>query len=197
LKKIQSRGWALVAACTLSAAAFAKLPLPDRPAPVDCSSTQTILQGASAECPAFGTPTGSDAPTLAQDNPGTACFAALAGSQAARRIASKVPFFSASAARPAELANTRVPTKREQQELASVTGGYAMCLDMAATWRREAYAPALVTKLDAFWLEAQAILQALGKGRMTYGAAAKAIAENDRAYRSQVNALAAAPKSGP
>jgi len=183
---IHSRTWACVAACTLSVAALAKAPLPETPAPVDCNSTQTILQGVSDQCPAVLTMGGTAVAVPAQGNPGTACFASLAGSQSARRIASRVPFFSASAASLAVQASKQVPTKREQQALSSVTAGYAMCLDMAASWRRETYAPELVAELDAFWLEAQAILHALGKGRMTFGAAAKAIAENDRAFRSRL-----------
>jgi hypothetical protein len=64
-----------------------------------------------------------------------------------------------------------------------------MCLDMAASWRRETYAPAAVSALDAYWLQVQATLNALVTGKKTYGEAARAIAENDKAYRSTLGAL--------
>ena len=158
-------------------------------ADVDCSSTQSVLQGGVAQCPATASPSGSVLATLPQANPGTACFAALAGSNASRQLASRVPFLSASAASSAALANRGLPNRMEKEELGSVMAGYAMCLDMAVSWRRETYAPAVVQALDAYWLSAQSILRELAGGKRSFGDAAKAIAQNDKSYKVQLGAM--------
>ncbi len=158
-------------------------------AAVDCSSTQSVLQGGVAQCPATASPSGSVLATLPQANPGTACFAALAGSNASRQLASRVPFLSASAASSAALANRGLPNRMEKEELGSVMAGYAMCLDMAASWRRETYAPAVVQALDAYWLSAQSILRELAGARRNFGDAAQAIADSDKVYKAQLGAM--------
>lgn len=164
--------------------------LPTSPAIVDCDSTQTVLQGGAPSCPAMALPHGAGAPAQAQANPGTSCFAALAASYAARRLSTKVPFLSDSAAGPEALANKGVPTRMEKEELGSVMAGYGMCLDMAANWRRETYAPVVVNALDAYWHEVQAILKELAAGKHNYGDAARAVAESDKNYRAQLGAMA-------
>lgn len=176
-----------------SAAVIATTPtafeLPPSQAIVDCGSTQILAQGGAAQCPMLSTPKGSTLVTQPQANPGTACFAALAGSHASRQLASRVPFLTGSAATPQALVNTGVPNKMEKQELGSVMAGYSMCLDMAANWRKQTYAPAVVTVLDAYWHTAQSILGELATGKRTFGDAAKAIAENDQVYKGQIGTL--------
>lgn len=152
------------------------------PGNADCGSTQTLLQGGATQCPA---PNGAANAAGAQSNPGSSCFAALAASNAARQLASRVPFLSDSAPGPDALANKAVPNKREKEELHSVLAGYDMCLDMAAGWRKQAYAPALVQALDAYWLQAKSILGELAAGKRNFGDAARAIADSDKAFRSQ------------
>jgi hypothetical protein len=125
-------------------------------------------------------------PTLSPSNPGTACFAALSASNASRQLSARVPFLSDSAASPEALANRAVPNKLEKQKLGSVIAGYGMCLDMAAAWRKEAYVPALVSALNAYWHAAQTILSELAGGKRTFGDAALAIAESDNAYKIQI-----------
>jgi hypothetical protein len=159
--------------------------LPASPAKVDCDSTQTLLQGGAAQCNAFIAPDGSGVPTPAQDNPGTPCFAALAASNAARRLSSQVPFLSASAASPEAMANQGLPNKMEREELGSVVAGYGMCLDMAAAWRKQTYAPALLIALNAYWHEVESVLKELAGGKRNFGDAARAIADSDKSYRSQ------------
>ena len=163
--------------------------LPPIAVDVDCGSTQSILQGGVAQCPATASPSGSVLPTLPQANPGTACFAALAGSNASRQLASRVPFLSASAVSSEVLANRGLPNRMEKEELGSVIAGYGMCLDMAASWRRETYAPAVVQALDAYWLATQSILGELAGGRRSFGDAAQAVAESDKAYKAQLGAM--------
>jgi hypothetical protein len=172
---------ALVNANTLAASELSA-----SPAKVDCDSTQIMLQGGPAQCVAVIAPDGSSLPTPAKDNPGTACFAALAASNASRHLAPQVPFLSASAARPEALANQGLPNKREREELASVVAGYGMCLDMAAVWRHQAYAPALIEALDAYWQEVKSVLGELAGGKKNFGDSARAIAESDKASRKQI-----------
>jgi hypothetical protein len=155
------------------------------PAMVDCDSTQILLQGGAAQCHAAIAPDGSGVPTQAQENPGTPCFAALAASNAARRLSPQVPFLSASAASPEALANQGLPNRMEREELGSVVAGYGMCLDMAAVWRKQTYAPALLIALNAYWHEVESVLNELAGGKRNFGDAARAIAESDKAYRSQ------------
>ncbi len=155
----------------------------------DCESTQTLAQGGAALCLAAAAPNASVLSPAALANPGTACFAALAGSNASRQLASRVPFLSASAASSAALANRGLPNRMEKEELGSVIAGYSMCLDMGASWRKQTYTPAVVSALDAYWRGAQAILSALASGKRTFGDAAKAIAENDKAFKSQIDHL--------
>jgi hypothetical protein len=100
-----------------------------------------------------------------------------------------VPFLSASAASPEALANRAVPNRNEKQELGSVIAGYGMCLDMAASWRSQTYGPAVVNMLDAYWHEAQSILNELARGKRSFGDAARAIAENDKAYRDRIGKM--------
>jgi hypothetical protein len=188
-----NRGKAISAATTAAAAstttAQAAAELPASMAIVDCDSTQTFLQGGSAQCPVSVAPNGSGVATQPRANPGTSCFAALAASHSSRRLAAQVPFLSASAASPEALANRGVPNRAEKEELGSVIAGYGMCLDMAASWRREAYAPAVVSALDAFWHEAQAILKELASSKRTFGEAARAIADTDKAYKARIGTL--------
>jgi hypothetical protein len=77
----------------------------------------------------------------------------------------------------------------EKEELGSVMAGYSMCLDMASSWRKQTYAPAVVSALDAYWHTAQSILKELATGKRTYGDAARAIAENDQTYKGQIGTL--------
>jgi hypothetical protein len=166
--------------------------LPTTPAIVDCESTQTMLQGGIAQCAAAIAPSGlngPDLPTPPQVNPGTPCFSALAGSNAARHLASRVPFLSNSAASPEVLTHKGMPNKMEREELGSVIAGYGMCLDMAAAWRRQTYSPARVSALDAYWLDAKLILGELAGGKRNFGDAAKAIADSDLSYRKQIGNL--------
>ena len=163
--------------------------LPQVPTNVDCDSTQTLLQGGAAQCPAGGASGGSAMSKQPEANPGTACFAALASSNASRQLASRVPFLSDSAASPEALANKRMPNRMEKEELGSVIAGYGMCLDMSAAWRKAAYAPAVVNVLDAYWHDAQSILHELASGKRNFGDAAGAIAEKDKAFKSQIGAL--------
>jgi hypothetical protein len=159
------------------------------PAKVDCDSTQTMLQGGPAQCVAAIAPDGSSLPTQAKDNPGTACFAALAASNAARHLSSQVPFLSASAASPEVLANQGLPNKMEREELASVVAGYGLCLDMAAVWRHQAYAPTLIHALDAYWQEVKSVLGELAGGKRNFGDSARAIADSDKATRKLIGNL--------
>jgi hypothetical protein len=172
-----------------SASTQSQSELPPISAKVDCTSAQTILQGGVSQCPPAVAPSGSVLSTLPQSNPGSACFAALAASYASRRLAPQVPFLSASAAGAEELANKGVPSKMEKQELGSVIAGYGMCLDMAANWRRETYAPAVVSVLDAFWREAESVLKELAGGKRNFGDAARAIAEIDKTYKAQLGSM--------
>jgi hypothetical protein len=158
-------------------------------AAADCESTQVMLQGAAGQCPAVPTPAGLTLPNAPRANPGAACFEALAASNAARRLAHKVPFLAASAASPQALDNQGVPGKMERQELGSVIAGYGMCLDMAASWRAQTYAPAVVSALHAYWLDAQGILNALAAGKKSFGDAARAIADNDQATKFRIGTL--------
>jgi hypothetical protein len=161
---------------------------PQTPATVDCDSTQTLLQGGAAQCTAEAHNLSALA-TQPQANPGNACFAALAASHSARRLAAKVPFLSDSAPSPEALANSSLPTRMEKEELGSVMAGYSMCLDMAASWRSQAYAPAVLSALNGFWRTAQSILSELAGGKRSYGDAARAIADSDKAYKSQIGQL--------
>lgn len=128
-------------------------------------------------------------PAPPQANPGTACFAALGASNAARHLSTRVPFLSYSTASPQALAKGSLPNKMERQKLGSLIAGYGMCLDMAASWRRETYAPAVVAALDAYWRSAQSILNELAGAKRSFGDAAKAIAENDKAYKDRIDTL--------
>lgn len=175
------------AAASVSTQARSELP-PSTALP-DCVSAQVILQGGAAQCPPIAAPSGSVLRTLPPTNPGSPCFAALAASHASRRLAPQVPFLSASAAGAEELANRGVPSKMEKQGLGSVVAGYGMCLDMAANWRRETYAPAVVSVLDAFWREAESVLKELASGKRNFGDAARAIAEIDKTYKAQLGAM--------
>lgn len=163
--------------------------LPQVPTNVDCESTQTVLQGGAAQCPALVASGGSAEPKQPEANPGAACFAALAASNASRRLASRVPFLSDSAASPEALANKGVPGRMEKEELGSVIAGYGMCVDMSASWRKAVYASAVVSALDAYWRDAQVILHELAGGKRTFGDAAGAIADKDKAYKSQIGAM--------
>jgi hypothetical protein len=163
--------------------------LPASPAKVDCDSTQTLLQGSAAQCNTTIAPDGSGVPTQAQDNPGTPCFAALAASNSARRLSSQVPFLSASAASPEALANQGQPNKMEREELGSVVAGYGLCLDMAAAWRKQTYAPALLNALDAYWQEVKSVLGELAGGKRNFGDSARAIADSDKASRKLIGNL--------
>ena len=192
---IKSKGKAATAskgkakALAITAVPLAAAVLPPNSAIVDCDSTQTFMQGSVASCAAPIVPDGSGLPTQLRVNPGTSCFAALAASHSSRRLASQVPFLSASAATPEVLANRAVPNRNEKQELGSVIAGYGMCLDMAATWRKQTYAPAVVSTLDAYWHEAQAILKELAGGKRSFGDAARAIADTDKAYKNRIATL--------
>jgi hypothetical protein len=147
------------------------------------------MQGSVATCAAPIASDGSGLPTQLRVNPGTSCFAALAASHSAKRLASQVPFLSASAASPEALANRAVPNRNQKEELGSVIAGYGMCLDMAASWRKQTYAPAVVSVLDAYWHDAQSILKELAGGKRTFGDAAKAIADTDKAYKVRIGTL--------
>jgi hypothetical protein len=166
--------------------------LPASSANVDCDSTQTILQG-GGQCPTVALPNGAAVQPTSQANPGTSCFAALSSSNSARRLAARVPFLSNSAPSPEALANRGVPNKMEKEELGSVMAGYGMCLDMSTAWRREAYAPAVLSALDAYWHDAQSILKELATGKRTYGDAARAIDESDKTYKRQLGSLERKP----
>jgi hypothetical protein len=188
--KGRGRASSKAASRTLASAAMpAAAELPQTPATVDCDSTQTLLQGGAAQCAATAATHVSPLATQPPANPGTACFAALAASHSARRLAAKVPFLSDSAPSPEALANSGVPTRMEKEELGSVMAGYGMCLDIAASWRSQAYAPAVVNALNGFWRAAQSILSELASGKRSYGDAARAIAENDKTYKSQIEQL--------
>ena len=163
--------------------------LPANTALVDCDSTQIYLQGSTAQCAAASTSSGGGAPAQPSANPGTACFAALAASQASRRLAPRIPFLSASAASPDVLANTSVPSASDRKVLGSVIAGYGMCLDMGAGWRKQAYAPVVTSALDAYWQDIQSILKELAGGKRSYGDAARAIADNDKAYKIRIGTL--------
>ena len=185
--KLSAIGAGAAAVTTANIQAAPKLP--PIHADVDCGSTQTILQGGVAECAPTALLSGPVLRALPQSNPGTACFAALSASHSARRLSPQVPFLSASAATPEALANKAVPNRMEKEELGSVIAGYGMCLDMAASWRRETYAPAVVNTLDAYWGQAQSILNGLVAGRRSFGDAARAMADNDTSYNSQISKL--------
>lgn len=163
--------------------------LPASTAMVDCDSTQIYQQGGTAQCAAAAASSGSAAPAQPSANPGTACFAALAASQASRRLAPRIPFLSASAASSDVLANTSVPSASDRKVLGSVIAGYGMCLDMAAEWRKQAYAPVVGSALDAYWHDIQGILKELAGGKRSYGDAARAIADNDNAYKIRIGTL--------
>ncbi|NVO05693.1 MAG: hypothetical protein HXX19_07015 [Rhodoferax sp.] len=165
--------------------------LPANLADADCDSTQTLLQGGAAQCTALGASTGLGLLTQTQANPGAACFAALAASQASRQLASRVPFLSDSAPSPEALANRGVASKRESEELHSVLAGYGMCLDISASWRSQTYAPSLVSLLEAYWREAKSVLGELAAGKKSFGDAARAVADSDKAYKIQIEAMAA------
>jgi hypothetical protein len=158
-------------------------------AAADCESTQAMLQGAAGQCPSVAVPASLMLPSAPQANTGASCFEALAASNASRRLAHKVPFLAASAASPEALDNKSIPGKMEKEELHSVISGYGMCLDMTASWRRETYTPAAVGALDAYWQEVQSTLTALAAGKKTYGEAARAVAQSDKAYKSQLGSL--------
>lgn len=156
---------------------------------VDCESTQTLLQGGAAQCSPTAAAKGSSKPVNAPANSGAACFAALAGSKAARQLSSRVPFLTDSTASPQVLANQAVPGKRDKEQLRSVVAGYGMCLDMAASWRSASYAPAVVSTLNDFWIGVQAVLLELASGNRTFGDAARLIAEQDKAYKIRIGIL--------
>jgi hypothetical protein len=151
----------------------------------DCDSTQTLLQGGAAKCPLPLAPHGANAAADLPANPGSACFASLAASNATRQLASRVPFLTDSAPGPEVLANKSLPSARDKEQLRSVVAGYGMCLDIASAWRKQAYAPARVQALDAFWLDAKSVLGELAAGKKNFGDAARALADSDRAFRSQ------------
>ena len=156
---------------------------------VDCDSTQTLLQGGAAQCPPIAAAKGSGKPAISPVNSGTACFAALAGSKAARQLSSRVPFLTDSTASPEAQANEAVPGKRDKEQLRSVIAGYGMCLDMAASWRSASYEPAVVSALNGFWIGVQAVLVELANGKRTFGEAARLIAEKDKAYKIRIGVL--------
>ena len=128
-------------------------------------------------------------------HPDSPCFAALGASSASRHIAAKVPFFLDGEASAQLLANTGRPSKMEKTELSSVLAGYEMCLDMSADWRSASYSPQAAGVLDAYWQKTKSILTGLEAGKTSYGEAARAVSENDRAYKNQLNALA--PQAAP
>lgn len=167
-------------------AASALEPPPPNNAVPDCDSAQTLLQGGAAQCPLALAANGANAPAGLPANPGSACFASLAASNATRQLASRVPFLTDSAPGPEVLANKSLPSARDREQLHSVVAGYGMCLDIASAWRQQAYAPARVQALDAFWLEARSILGELAAGKRNFGDAARALADSDRSFKSQL-----------
>lgn len=126
----------------------------------------------------------------------SACFAALGASKASGNVSAKVPFFLDRELGPEVLANTGHPSKAEKSELASVVAGYEMCLDMAADWRRATYASEVLAVLDAYWSHTKSILGSLQNGKLSFGDAARAVAENDKAYKSKVDGLVAELQPG-
>lgn len=191
--KLQSRAIAgtqgEVKTLAITASPFVANEVPVSTAPIDCDSTQSYLQGGSAQCGVPAVANGAGASSQLVANPGTACFAALAASQASRRLSPHVPFLSASAASAEALANMATPNTNERKVLGGVIIGYGMCLDMAAAWRKQAYAPVVGSALDAYWHDAQGILNALAAGKRTFGDAARAIADTDKAYKIRINTL--------
>jgi hypothetical protein len=108
------------------------------------------------------------------------CFAALAASQASQNMAAKVPFFAGQAPGPATLANPEHPSKKEQGELSSLIAGYQMCQEMSAppgAGSEQGPQPRLD---DAQWRASKAILDSLKAGKLSYGAAAHALANAEQ-----------------
>jgi len=123
-------------------------------------------------------------------HPPSPCFHALASSNAARHLAGKVPYLVDAEANAAQLAQSARPSKMERSELSSVLAGYEMCLDMSADWRQASYTPEAQNLLDAYWAQTKSVLGALAGGKLSYGEAARAVAENDSSYKRQIDALA-------
>jgi hypothetical protein len=156
---------------------------PPATAAVDCQSAGTCPAAALAEdmLPASKPPIRTD----------SACFAALGSSYASRHLATRVPFFLDHAPGAQALENKGHPNATEKSELSSVVAGYEMCLDMQAAARRETYAAEVITELEAYWKHTKSILGNLQGGRLSFGDAARAVADNDKAYKFRVDALLA------
>jgi hypothetical protein len=112
--------------------------------------------------------------------PTTPCFAALAASQATQHMAAKVPFFVGQAPGPEVLANSSHPSKKEHEELSSLIAGYQMCQDMSAPAPDDSKSSQPLRLSDEQWRGSKAILDALRAGKLSYGAAARALVEAGR-----------------
>jgi hypothetical protein len=142
-----------------------------KPAPsVKSASTSTTVATAPPAPVAVASEATNPVPT-------TPCFAALAASQASQHMAAKVPFFIGLAPGPEVLANASHPSKREHEELSSLIAGYQMCQEMSAP-ALEGAETGPQPRLDwEQWRASRSILEALRAGKLTYGAAAGALAE--------------------
>lgn len=105
------------------------------------------------------------------------CFNALAASQASQHMAAKVPFFVGQAPGPEVLANTSHPSKKEHEELSSLIAGYQMCHDMSAPAPEGADGSQGPQRGEDQWRASKSILEALRAGKLSYGAAARALDE--------------------
>lgn len=124
-------------------------------------------KAAAALVPVLGTANG----------PTTPCFTALAGSQAAQHMAAKVPFFVGLAAGAEVLDNPAHASKKEQAELSSLIAGYEMCKEMSPPGPGSNQAGERPAPDDAQWRASKSILDGLRTGKLSYGAAARALAE--------------------
>ena len=161
-------------ACAKTKAAKRRCAAPSKSAKITSAATAGAVGADMANGSAEGAAAaGARASTATAASP---CFAALASSQASQHMADKVPFLAGQAPQPEQLANAGRPSKKEQTELSSLIAGYQMCHDMAAPpSQSDAGSPALPD--DAAWRAAKSVLNDLQAGRLSYGAAARALAQ--------------------
>jgi hypothetical protein len=95
-------------------------------------------------------------------------------------MAAKVPFFVGQAPGPEVLANSSHPSKKEHEELSSLIAGYQMCQDMSAPAPDDSKSSQPLRLSDEQWRGSKAILDALRAGKLSYGAAARALVEAGR-----------------
>lgn len=109
--------------------------------------------------------------------PTAPCFTALAKSQAAQHMAAKVPFLAGQSAGPAALDNASYPSKKEQTELSSLIAGYQMCRDMSAPGNDSGAGGETDAQDNQRWQARKSVLNQLQAGKLSFGAAARALSE--------------------